>query len=226
MSLFGDLDALPSSLRQRERLSRPPPLALRHSMTPPASVWFDDTPTQGVFPDSPNEIDAEWEVRSEWLDDAESPVHSNFPEHESDDKWTFTFGRDSAASPDQSSQSHDSATMVSTEADDESFESSESQPFDSMDEQLITSPIESFAAVCWTSATSERKRQGRSSMSVPELRLSRLFNDEADEYEERHLHEYSEKIAEKLPCMQFSGEFVPRVPAEDVGACFSAFQTV
>lgn len=134
----------------------------------------------------------------------EGIAYPTFRDREYDRASMSTFGPSSEMNSTASVESHDSHTMVSTVDDSQSTSSSaKHDPFDCMDEQLL-SPLESFAELCWESAVAPEQPRLRPVNKAAELRLSKLYSDAAQQYEEAHIQESSHLAEVTLPHMQFN----------------------
>jgi hypothetical protein len=178
------------------------------SSSGPISTWFDDSPTRSIFI---IEDDVKTSTLSWGQQVFDELAYSTFPHRDCDGTSITTFDPDSemiSSSP--ASDSPDSDTMVSTEDDNESTSSNSKHHLsDCLDEQLLRSPIDSFADMCWDAAVlpEEPKRNVNNSQAM-ELRLSKLYNHAAQQYEETHIRESSDLATVALPRMQFNKEAV------------------
>jgi hypothetical protein len=135
---------------------------------------------------------------------------------------TLTFGSQSFSS----SPSSDSHTMAATDDDSHSIRSSvlEAQALNCLDEQLVLSPMDSFAALCWDSAV--LSDQPNEPLKIPQeqriaqLRLSTLYNDDARDYEEEQSIQSADLDTLALPRMQFVSKTQMVSPEVNLMICF------
>ena len=174
------------------------------STSPPISTWFDDSPTRSVFTILDDDTStSSWGNKNQWLD--EDIAHPTFPDRECDRTSTISFSPLSDTTSSLALESHDSHTLVPTEDDRESMTSGfKYHILDCLDDQLLHSPMDSFAAMCWDAAvTPEKPRSKDNNNKAAELRFSKLFSDTAWQYEEAHIRESSHLAMMTLPRMKF-----------------------
>ncbi|KAF8489675.1 hypothetical protein JB92DRAFT_3012538 [Gautieria morchelliformis] len=195
--------------RRPHRSSRPSRIRVASfvSSSAPISTWFDDSPTRGVFTiaDDGKTSTLSWD--QQLFDEL---AYSTFPHRECDETSITTFDPDSQTTSSPASESNDSHTMVPTEDDNESTSSgSKYHLSDCLDEQLLRSPMDSFAAMCWEAAVlPEQPKLNVNNSQATELRLSRLYSHAAQQYEQTHIRESSNLATVTLPRMQFNKEAV------------------
>lgn len=164
----------------------------------PVSAWFDDSPTRSVFT-----ITNENASTSSWGDSHEDLTHPTFSDRECNRLSIVSLGPFSELTPSPTSESQDSYTMVPTDDDsDSTFSDSKHCLIDCLDDQLVFSPMESFAAMCWDAAVVPDKPRSKVNEAA-ELRLSKLYGDAARKYEEAHIRQSSCLASVTLPRMKF-----------------------
>ncbi|KAF8589488.1 hypothetical protein K439DRAFT_360438 [Ramaria rubella] len=186
--------------RGARRSSRPPTLSVTSlvSTSTPLSVWFDDSPTRSTFV-AP--ADDEPGLPSDAVHEYWTPENCTFPtisRFDNDRMSTFTSDSHSGIAS-SSSGSYGSYTVSPSEGDGGSIWSSNLKPqvLDCLDEQLLHSPVESFAAVCWSAAVTPEHS---------ELRYSNICGCAAEEYKGGQIQECPYLTTVGFPCTRPSAD--------------------
>jgi hypothetical protein len=190
------------------------------------SNWFDDSPTRSVFAVEDDAVSMlSWGNQiQKWFDEVDL-AYSTFPNlsypmlprPECDRTSMSTFGPSSEEIPSLISESHDSHTILSTIDDPQSPSSNDKDhPLDSLDEQLLNSPMDSFTAMCWDSAVVPDHPTEKRDSWVAELRYSKLYSDAAQQYEEAQSRESSQLASVPLPAIKFTKDRVQTVKTAPV----------
>ncbi|KAF8525982.1 hypothetical protein BU17DRAFT_83485 [Hysterangium stoloniferum] len=188
-------------------------------MTPPMSDWYDDSPRQETFSISDA---ASYDISDQqWFDEDDDDSDERSVEM-TNRLSILTFGVQSSSSSSLSFESQDSRTMVATDDDSDSLSSSslKTKLIDCLDEELICSPIDSFAALCWDSAVSSDQPQSTElpkmtrEEKMAQLRLSTLYGDDAEDYEEEQSIQNTDLDALALPPMEFVSK--PQIVSSEV----------
>jgi len=183
------------------------------SITPPMSDLYDNSPRQETFSISGNNasIMSYDTSNQQWFDDDDDDEEEH-PMAVTNRLSILTFGvQSSSSSSSPSSDSQDSHTMVATDSDsDDLFSSSiKTKIIDCLDEELLCSPVDSFAALCWDSAVLPDQPQPSElpkitqEAKIAQLRLSALYSDDAHDYEEEQSIQSADLDALALPPMEF-----------------------